>query len=99
MDTKNKYVYCRKCDLASLQSIRDFVNTFKGKEDRLDVLINNAGVMKPPQGKTQDGFELQLGINHLGHFLLTNLLLDYLKVIKTIISMCYQSKAFFKPKK
>lgn len=85
LDSKNKYVYCRKCDLASLQSIRDFVQNFKEKEDRLDVLINNAGVMQPPQGITRDGFELHLGINHLGHFLLTNLLEDYLKVTTRIL--------------
>ncbi|KAJ8930539.1 hypothetical protein NQ314_016652 [Rhamnusium bicolor] len=79
VDTKNKYVYCRKCDLASLQSIRDFVKTFKSEQKRLDVLINNAGVMNTPNSKTKDGFEMQLGVNHMGHFLLTNLLLDQLK--------------------
>ncbi|ERL88290.1 retinol dehydrogenase 13 isoform X1 [Dendroctonus ponderosae] len=80
LDTKNKYVYCRPCDLASLESIRNFVRTFKAAEQKLDVLVNNAGVMRTPKGsKTQDGFELQLGVNHLGHFLLTNLLLDHLK--------------------
>lgn len=80
LDTKNKYVYCRPCDLASLNSIRDFVKLFKTEEKKLDVLINNAGVMKTPKGsKTKEGFEMQLGVNHLGHFLLTNLLLDYLK--------------------
>lgn len=81
MDTKNKYVYCRPCDLASLESIRNFVKIFKSEEKQLDVLINNAGVMRTPKGsKTKEGFEMQLGVNHLGHFLLTNLLLDYLKV-------------------
>lgn len=80
LNTKNKYVYCRKCDLASLQSIRDFIKTFKSEQKRLDVLINNAGVMNTPNSKTRDGFEMQLGVNHMGHFLLTNLLLDVLKV-------------------
>ncbi|CAG9863618.1 unnamed protein product [Phyllotreta striolata] len=79
LDTKNKYIYCRKCDLASLESIRKFVKEFKSHENRLDVLVNNAGVMRTPNEKTRDGFELQIGINHLGHFLLTNLLLDLLK--------------------
>lgn len=79
MDTDNKYVYCRPCDLASLQSIRNFVNYFKKEQNRLDVLINNAGVMRTPNLKTRDGFEMQLGVNHLGHFLLTNLLVDMLK--------------------
>ncbi|KAJ8924424.1 hypothetical protein NQ315_007220 [Exocentrus adspersus] len=79
LDTKNKYVYCRKCDLASLQSIREFVKVFKSEQKRLDVLINNAGVMNTSISKTKDGFEMQLGVNHLGHFLLTNLLLDTIK--------------------
>ncbi|XP_044746872.1 retinol dehydrogenase 13-like isoform X2 [Coccinella septempunctata] len=79
LETKNKYVYCRKCDLASMDSIKKFVEQFKKEEKRLDILINNAGVMRPPYSKTRDGFELQLGVNHMGHFLLTNLLLDLLQ--------------------
>nr|XP_023025613.1 retinol dehydrogenase 12-like [Leptinotarsa decemlineata] len=79
LNTKNKYVYCRKCDLASLESVREFAENFKAREKKLDVLINNAGVMKTPKSKTKEGFEMQLGVNHMGHFLLTNLLLDRLK--------------------
>jgi retinol dehydrogenase-13 len=79
LDSNNKYVYCRKCDLASLQSVREFVARFKAEQERLDILINNGGVMRTPNSKTKDGFETQLGVNHLGHFLLTNLLLDRLK--------------------
>jgi NAD(P)-dependent dehydrogenase (short-subunit alcohol dehydrogenase family) len=62
----------RRLDLASLASIRDFAATWEGD---LDLLINNAGVMVPPLSRTADGFELQFGTNHLGHFALTNLLL------------------------
>jgi NAD(P)-dependent dehydrogenase (short-subunit alcohol dehydrogenase family) len=62
----------RALDLASLASIREFASSWDGE---IDVLINNAGVMVPPQGLTADGFELQFGTNHLGHFALTNLLL------------------------
>uniref|UniRef100_H2Z2L2 Retinol dehydrogenase 14 n=1 Tax=Ciona savignyi TaxID=51511 RepID=H2Z2L2_CIOSA len=69
----------RKLDLSSLASIREFAKKVNESEDRLDILINNAGVMCCPQGKTEDGFEMHLGINHLGHFLLTNLLLDLIK--------------------
>lgn len=65
-------------DLASLASVRRFVETFKAKYDRLDVLVNNAGIMMTPYGVTEDGFEQQFGVNHLGHFALTGLLLDLL---------------------
>jgi NAD(P)-dependent dehydrogenase (short-subunit alcohol dehydrogenase family) len=63
----------RQLDLASLSSVREFA---AGCEGDIHLLINNAGVMVPPLSRTADGFELQLGTNHLGHFALTNLLLD-----------------------
>ncbi len=63
-------------DLASLKSIRNFAEEFKKQYSRLDLLINNAGVMIPPYSKTEDGFELQFGTNHLGHFALTGFLID-----------------------
>lgn len=61
-------------DLASLASVREFANQMNGRT--LDLLINNAGVMAVPFAKTVDGFEMQFGTNHLGHFALTGLLLD-----------------------
>ncbi|HEX4106824.1 MAG TPA: oxidoreductase [Solirubrobacteraceae bacterium] len=66
-------------DLGSLASVRAFAERFHADHDRLDLLVNNAGVMAPPRRLTADGFELQLGTNHLGHFALTGLLLDRLK--------------------
>lgn len=66
-------------DLGSLQSIRDFVQQFKSKFSKLDILINNAGLSNLIRRNTKDGFEEQFGVNYLGHFLLTNLLLDELK--------------------
>jgi NAD(P)-dependent dehydrogenase (short-subunit alcohol dehydrogenase family) len=65
-------------DLGSLASVRAFAEKLRAAEPRLDLLCNNAGVMMPPYGKTADGFELQLGTNHFGHFALTGLLLDRL---------------------
>ena len=64
----------RQLDLASLASVREFAAAWDGE---LDLLINNAGVMAPPLSRTADGFELQFGTNHLGHFALTNLLLEH----------------------
>ena len=63
----------RRLDLASLASIHEFAEGYTGE---IDILINNAGVMIPPLTRTADGFELQFGTNHLGHFALTNLLLE-----------------------
>ncbi|KAL1783056.1 retinol dehydrogenase 14 [Sigmodon hispidus] len=69
----------KELDLASLRSVRAFCQELLQEEPRLDVLINNAGVFQCPYMKTEDGFEMQFGVNHLGHFLLTNLLLGLLK--------------------
>ncbi len=66
-------------DLADLESVHKFAENFKKKFEKLDLLINNAGVMTPPYTKTKDGFELQFGTNHLGHFALTGLLIDLIK--------------------
>ncbi|KAA3655738.1 MAG: SDR family NAD(P)-dependent oxidoreductase [Chloroflexi bacterium] len=63
-------------DLSDLSSVRQFVQEFKEQYKQLDLLVNNAGVMVPPFTKTKDGFELQFGTNHLGHFALTGQLLD-----------------------
>jgi NAD(P)-dependent dehydrogenase (short-subunit alcohol dehydrogenase family) len=65
-------------DLSSLESVRSFAKTMHERLERLDILCNNAGIMMVPPGKTKDGFELQLGTNHLGHFALTAQLMDLL---------------------
>ncbi|MFC3748437.1 SDR family oxidoreductase [Paenibacillus sp. GCM10012306] len=66
-------------DLSSLDSIRSFAQEFAARYSVLDVLINNAGVVSTKRQLTADGFEMDLGVNHLGHFLLTNLLLEQLQ--------------------
>jgi len=67
-------------DLADLESGKRFAGRLAGEQDKLDLLINNAGVMAPPRGTTADGFETQFGTNHLGHFALTGRLLGLLSV-------------------
>lgn len=62
-----------RLDLASLESVRECAAEINAKEARVDVLINNAGVMMCPELRTEEGFEMQIGTNHFGHFLFTNL--------------------------
>ena len=69
-------------DLASLNSVKDFSDKVLDSESKLDLLINNAGVMIPPAAKTEDGFEIQFGINFVGHFALTGHLFDLLESTK-----------------
>jgi NAD(P)-dependent dehydrogenase (short-subunit alcohol dehydrogenase family) len=71
-------VTVQELDLTSLESIRATTTELHGNHSRIDLLINNAGVMYPPKHTTRDGFELQFGTNHLGHFAFTGLLLDLL---------------------
>ncbi|MGC4838477.1 SDR family NAD(P)-dependent oxidoreductase [Micromonospora vinacea] len=74
----NGDVSVRELDLASLESVRAAAAGLRATHPRIDLLINNAGVMYTPRRTTRDGFELQFGTNHLGHFALTGLLLDLL---------------------
>jgi NAD(P)-dependent dehydrogenase (short-subunit alcohol dehydrogenase family) len=81
-------VEVRELDLASLESVRAFADAWDGP---IDLLINNAGVMIPPLSKTADGFELQFGTNHLGHFALTNRLLEHVTGrVVTVSSTAHQ---------
>ena len=81
----------RPLDLASLDSVRAFAAAWQGD---IDLLINNAGVMIPPLSRTADGFELQFGTNHLGHFALTNLLLPHVTGrVVTVSSGAHRSGA------
>ncbi|XP_030574295.1 dehydrogenase/reductase SDR family member 13-like [Archocentrus centrarchus] len=92
-ETGNNQVIFMQLDLASLQSVRSFAERFLQSESRLDLLINNAGLMNG--GNTEDGFGMIFGVNHLGHFLLTLLLLDCLKAsgksrVVTVASKAYE---------
>nr|XP_046245287.1 dehydrogenase/reductase SDR family member 13-like [Scatophagus argus] len=76
-ESGSNQVVFMQLDLGSLKSVRSFAETFLKCESRLDILINNAGIFL--QGQTEDGLGMMFGVNHIGHFLLTNLLLDRLK--------------------
>ncbi len=69
-------------DLSSLESVKSFAKSVLSKYKRLDVLINNAGIMACPFDKTKNGFEIQMGTNHFGHFALTGLLMPLLEKTK-----------------
>ena len=75
-EVPNADLEVRRLDLGDLSSVRSFVTGYLGDHDSLHLLINNAGIMVPPYGKTAQGFETQFGVNHLGHFALTGSLLD-----------------------
>jgi len=75
-EAKLKFI---QVDLASLKSVRNFAYEFKESYNSLDILLNNAGIMLIPYGRTEDGFERTVGTNHLGHFALTGLLMERLK--------------------
>jgi len=80
LESRNKNVVCRECDLSSMESIKSFAARMLKDEKKINLLINNAGVKQTKLKKlTNDGFEAHLGINYLGHFLLTMLLLDKVK--------------------
>lgn len=79
-ETNNNNLFFYKLELDNLKSIKQFSEDFQSRFDRIDILINNAGVMRiPTRTLTANGFEMQIGVNHFGHFYLTKLLLDRLK--------------------
>ncbi|KAF7700016.1 dehydrogenase/reductase SDR family member 13b.1 [Silurus meridionalis] len=91
-ESRSNNVAFMELNLASQKSVRSFAETFLKTEKRLDILINNAGVYM--QGTTEEGLGLMFGVNHIGHFLLTNLLLDRLKEcgpsrVVTVSSVCH----------
>jgi NAD(P)-dependent dehydrogenase (short-subunit alcohol dehydrogenase family) len=93
--TPNAKLEFIELDLSSLASVERFAEAYRAGHERLDLLINNAGVMVPPLGQTEDGFELQFGCNHLGHFALTGRLLDLLEAtpgarVVTVSSMAHR---------
>lgn len=77
-DSPDAHLRIEKLDLASLESVRRLADRLRSGFDRVDILVNNAGVMATSEARTADGFELQLGVNHLGHYALTALVLPLL---------------------
>ena len=73
-------VVVHKLDLASLKSVRECAEQLSNSLDKIDILINNAGVMTCPEMRTEEGFEMQIGTTHFGHFVLTNLLLSLIHI-------------------
>lgn len=94
-------VHVEELDLSRLASVAAFAQRFLAQHSALHGLVNNAGVMNTPRGRTEDGFEMQLGTNHLGHFHLTSLLLDVIKATPGArivnLSSCYHDVAMGRP--
>lgn len=97
-ESGNKKIEMMQVDLASLSSIREFTRHFSNRYQQLNVLINNAGVYCAKRGETKDGFEKTMGINYLGPFLLTNLLLPLLKKTPEARIVNVSSNAYFQGK-
>ncbi|EZH66203.1 hypothetical protein DH09_09710 [Bacillaceae bacterium JMAK1] len=99
-NTRNSQIEVMHLNLASLKSVKDFSDAFHKRYESLSLLINNAGVMMPPYQFTEDQFELQFGVNHLGHFALTGHLLPMLKEcpharVVTVSSLAAHKKSMF----
>lgn len=97
-DVSRDVLKVRHLDLASLESVRAAAAEIRAEHPKIDLLVNNAGLMYPPRETTKDGFELQFGINHLGHFALTGLLLDALLPVPgarivTVSSLAHRARA------
>lgn len=99
--TGNPNVEMMSCDLASQQSIRQLAADFRAKHDRLDVLVNNAGTFVTTYQESPEGIELQFAVNHIGYFLLTNLLLDLMeksapaRIVNVSSSANYNGRIYF----
>ncbi len=87
----NEGVVFKQLNLASLHSIEEFAAAVLKEESQLDILVNNAGIIESNGGRTEDDFEMIMGVNHLGHFHLTNLLLDCLKAAPSARIVCVSS--------
>ncbi len=92
-------VEVQRLDLASLALVKRFAQGTRTRLTRLDLLVNNAGVMAPPESQTEDGFELQFGTNHLGHFALVGHLMPLLQSTRgaRIVVLSSQAHRFAKP--
>ena len=95
---KNEAIHYLSCDLASLESVRKCAAAYRQQFGQLDILINNAGLVTDKLQFTKDGFELQIGVNHLGHFLLTTQLIDLLEKATEPRIINVSSKAHYKGK-
>ncbi len=95
---KNEDIYSLTCDLASFDSVRNCAQNYRQQFGQLDILVNNAGLITDKLQFTKDGFELQIGVNHLGHFLLTTSLIDLLEKSAEPRVINVSSKAHYKGK-